>query len=289
MLTVVGVDWVDMKEWRVLVIDEQDYCKSSSICNLVVEALNKFFVRVRESSANPPSEVYVEVGKPHYEVEIAKSLGGMIPQSKPESCLLYAGWSGVPEVYIVPSSCRRYDGDRVISEAYRVAAHTILHRGYEYYTIELSDRSALEELPDELTVEFLYLVSAGVRAYEALEYASNVMGREEVAYHVKISLVEAIDYYEKLVRQLEPKKHILWLLAAEFFKLLAEALPFIRLPAINHYVAELKAVLAGMFRLSWEAAWEGIQYLSELEGAKTRMKARFIATKIANKLKGNLF
>jgi len=280
---------VGMGEWRVLVIDEQGYCKSSPICNLVVGALDDFFTRVRKSGGDLPSEVYVEVGEPRHGVEIARSLGGLVPQSRPESCLLYVGWSGVPEVYVVPSSCERYSDDRVVSEAYRVAAHTILHRGYEYYTVELGDENVLEELPSGFAVEFLYLVGAGVRAYEALEYASSVMGREKVAYHVRFSLREAIDYYEELVRQLKPEKHVLWLLAAEFFKLLAEALPFIRFPEIEHYVAELKAVLASMFRLSWEAAWEGAQYLPELEGLETRMRAGFIATKMAHKLKGSLF
>ncbi|HIP85430.1 MAG TPA: hypothetical protein EYH17_02150 [Pyrodictium sp.] len=278
-----------MREWKVLVIDEQDYCKNSPICSLVVKALDEFFAKATRGGKAPPLEVYVEVGEPVYRVEIAKSLGGAVPQSKPESCLLYAGWSGVPEVYIRPSNCKRYDNSRVVSEAYRVAAHIILHRGYEYYVVELGDRSALEELPGELAIEFLYLVSAGVRAYEALEYAGNVVGEEKVAYHVRLSLTESIDYYEELVHQLELEKHVLWLLTAEFFKLVAEALPFIRLPEISHCIDELEAILANISRSAWEAVWEGAQQLPELTGLKTRLKVGFIATRIAGKLKGNLF
>ena len=278
-----------MREWKILVIDEHGLCKSSSLCKLVVEAIDNFFARAKERGRRPPLEVYVEVGKPLYEAEIARSLSGTVPQSTPESCLLYAGWLGVPEVYIIPSNCKRYDDKRVVSEAYRVAAHAILHRGYEYYAVELADRSVLEGLPDDLAIEFLYLIGAGVRAYEALKYASGVVGVEKVVYHVKLSLEEAIDYYEELVRQLVPEKHILWLLAAEFFKLLAEALPFTQLPTISHIIAELEAVLATTSRPTWEAVWEGAQYLLELEEVQTRLKAGFIAAKIAGRLKGNLF
>ncbi|NPA05600.1 MAG: hypothetical protein GXO09_05855 [Crenarchaeota archaeon] len=251
-------------------------------CIVVAETIEEFLCTAARSGLDVPDEVVVEAFETHSLLEPrleaeARSIGAAYGGVRPESCVLYAGWTGLPQVYVVLSACRGLDEKCIRGEAARAAAHSILHRGIDcyVYTINYYYESTLRIILGPLYPAFLYLVGAGVRGYEANSLAVRLGYGDLVAVDEVRALAGAV----AALAALKPARRPRLLIAAELFKYLAESRPLAR---PGSPVLDMLGRLAPLYPAEYNAA---LRALAAMEPASsTAERARLAAEKIIEEL-----
>ena len=247
------------------------------VCRLVASVIEEVLCSAARLGMDVPDEVVVEAYdspgmlEPRLELE-ARSVGASYAGVRPESCVLYTGWTGLPQVYVVTPLCEGMGEARVKGEAVRAAAHSILHRSVECYVYAVNPyyEATLRMILGPLAPVFLYLVGAGVRGYEANSLAVRLDYGGYVAVDEEAALREAVAALEK------PSLRVSRLLmTAEIFKYFAEAKP---LTGIRPGIIELLQRVTVLYPIESRAAAKALASLDA--GRSTAERARAAAESI---------
>ncbi len=246
-----------MKPWNLVVIAYRE----PWLAQLAASCIEKILDRAAGKGYSVPDTVYVEEYSSLRELgaeleRVAAREGYGYAGVAPTSCIVYMGWTGVPEVYLVLEECKSRRQEVIAGEALRAGAHAILHRSLDsyVYTLEPEYAEKLYRAAPHTASIILYLLGAGVRGYEANSLLLDLeVDRDKVEASVSYSLEDAV----KALRSLGSVKggEAELLLAAEAVKILLEAKPVAARSRLveelaSHYLSELQRISQASARLA---------------------------------------